>query len=165
MGLRLRERSQTVDQEAVEGTEGARVQVAARTSGDRRQGYVVSPGFQNRFRAKLLMVALIVGVIELGLSMAVSYLVENPHLLESKMVPLWLAATTLLLCFFVVKLCDRVSHRVAGPDYRLRRALEAVQRGERIGPIVLRKGDELQDLAGALNATLQQLGAMEQPKD
>jgi HAMP domain-containing protein len=148
-----------------EAAEDAQVQVEARGSADRRQGYVVSPGFQNRFRVKLLMVALVVGVIELALSRAVAHLVENPHLLESELVPLWLAATTIALCVCVVKLCDRVSHRVAGPAHRLRRALEAVQRGERIRPIVLRKGDELQDLAGALNATLQQLDAMDEPKD
>jgi hypothetical protein len=147
-----------------EAAEDAQVQVRERGSVDRRQGYVVSPGFQNRFRVKLLMLALVVAVIELGLSKTVSHLVENPHLLEGKLVPFWLAATTIALCACVVKLCDRVSHRVAGPAHRLRRALEAVQRGERIRPIVLRKGDELQDLAGVLNATLQQLGAMDEPK-
>lgn len=155
----------TRDVTSHEAAGDAQVHAAGREGADRRQGYVVSPGFQNRFRVKLLMVALVVGVIELGLMKAVSHLVANPHLLESRLVPLWLTLTTFVLCVCVVRLCDRVSHRVAGPAHRLRRALESVQRGERIAPIVLRKGDELQELAEALNTTLQQLGAMDEPRD
>jgi hypothetical protein len=130
---------------------------------DRRHGYMVSPQAQGRFRAQILGLALVVSLIALGLTTATTYLVDHKHLLDGPMVPIWLALTTLALCAGIVRLCDRISHRVAGPAHRLRCALEAVQRGETLQPVVLRDGDELHDLAEALNATLQQLGVMQSP--
>jgi hypothetical protein len=130
---------------------------------DRRRGYRVSPQAQGRFRAQVLGLALAVSLIALGLTTATTYLVDHKHLLDGPMVPLWLALTILALCGGIVRLCDRISHRVAGPAHRLRCTLEAVQRGETLQPVVLRDGDELKDLAEVLNATLQQLGVMQPP--
>ena len=42
------------------------------------------------------------------------------------------------------------SHRIAGPIYRLKKAIEALQDGKEIGYIKVRPGDEFQDLADSL---------------
>lgn len=55
------------------------------------------------------------------------------------------------LCFFVGVL---VTFRVAGPLYRFERHLEAIARGVDPGPCRIRKGDELQEFCGTLNAAL-----------
>jgi HAMP domain-containing protein len=42
------------------------------------------------------------------------------------------------------------SHRIAGPIYRLKKSIEALQEGKEIGCIKLRPADEFQDLADSL---------------
>jgi hypothetical protein len=132
---------------------------------DRRKGLIVDPGFQNRARVKVMGLAMAVVTTALVVMKVASYVAARPVLLDNPLMPLLLAATPLLLCAAIVRACDRISNRMAGPAYRLRRTLEAVQRGERPEPIRLRKGDEFHDLADALNAALQKLGAMDSPKD
>lgn len=51
----------------------------------------------------------------------------------------------------------RMTHRVAGPLYRIRRDVHQVRDGDLTLRIALRRGDELQDLAQALNEMLEVL--------
>jgi len=51
----------------------------------------------------------------------------------------------------------RLSHRWVGPIFRLRSALHALSRGERVPPIRLRDGDFWQELAGDFNVVADQL--------
>lgn len=139
--------------------------VQTRRDPDRRKGLIVEPGFQNRARVKIMGLAMVVAVTALAVTKAASYVAARPALLDNPVTPFLLVATPLALGVAIVRACDRISNRMAGPAYRLRRTLEAVQRGERPEPIRLRKGDEFQDLADALNATLQQLGAMDSLKE
>jgi hypothetical protein len=143
----------------------AQAGVRTRRRPDRRKGLVIDPGFQNRVRVKVMGLAIAVATTALVLTKTASYVASRPALLDNPAMPLLLAATPLLLAAAIVRACDRISNRMAGPGYRLRRTLEAVQRGERPDPVRLRKGDEFHDLADALNATLQQLGAMDPPKE
>jgi hypothetical protein len=147
-----------------EAAAGAQVRAWGRRKYDRRRGYFVSPKAQGRFRAQVLGLAFLVSLVSLGLTRTTTYLVKHESLLEGPLVPAGLALATLLLCAVIVRLCDRISHHVAGPAYRLRSTLEAVQRGEPVAPIRLRKGDQLQNLAETLNATLQELGVMQPPR-
>lgn len=132
---------------------------------DRRKGLIVDPGFQNRARVKMMVLAMAVVTTALAVMKVASYVAARPALLDNPLMPFLLVATPLLLGAAIVRACDRISNRMAGPAYRLRRTLEAVQRGERPEPVRLRKGDEFHELAAALNATLQKLGAMDSPKD
>jgi len=47
-----------------------------------------------------------------------------------------------------------ITHRIAGPIHRFEQHLEAVARGEAIGPCRIRRGDEFQGLCDRLNAAL-----------
>ena len=49
------------------------------------------------------------------------------------------------------------THRFVGPLYRFRKIIQAVTAGEDISLIVLRKGDQLQELKDDLNAMLRAL--------
>lgn len=49
----------------------------------------------------------------------------------------------------------RLSHRVVGPIYKINQVLEAHAKGEKVEPIVLRKGDYFQDLAENVNKITQ----------
>ena len=53
-----------------------------------------------------------------------------------------------ILCVGIISLI--YSHRIAGPIYRLKKAIEALQEGKKISYIKLRPGDEFQDLADSL---------------
>ena len=47
-----------------------------------------------------------------------------------------------------------VSHRIAGPIYRFEQHLDAIARGEAIGPCRIRDGDEFQGLCERINRAL-----------
>jgi len=54
----------------------------------------------------------------------------------------------------------RLSHRWAGPIYRLRTALNALSRGETVSPIRFRDGDCWQELAGDFNVIAAELSRL-----
>ncbi|MCX7013622.1 MAG: hypothetical protein NTW86_13880 [Candidatus Sumerlaeota bacterium] len=58
-----------------------------------------------------------------------------------------------------------VSHRIAGPIYRILRVLEDLQRDKSGAPIRFRRGDAFQDVARQLNHTLHPLEARRERKD
>ena len=108
----------------------------------------VDAEFQNRFRALLLGFALLILLFAAGLSLSVSYFITNPGLLPiSAWIPAAAGAISLAGCFFIYKLCDRISHRYCGPLVPILRALDAIRRGERPPPIRLRAHDEYHRLA------------------
>ena len=53
-----------------------------------------------------------------------------------------------ILCVGIISLI--YSHSIAGPIYRLKKAIEALLEGKEISHIKLRPGDEFQDLADSL---------------
>jgi len=61
-----------------------------------------------------------------------------------------LIAALFLGVFFVGMISLIYSHRIAGPVYRLKMAIEALQDGKDVGCIKVRPADEFQDLANAL---------------
>jgi hypothetical protein len=67
----------------------------------------------------------------------------------------------LMTCIGIV-----VTHRIAGPAYRMRTHLTAIAEGGPVRPCKIRKDDELQDLCGALNAALARIApAQDQGED
>ncbi len=142
------------------------LQASAPAEANRRELIRVDAEFQNRFRALLLGFALLILLFAAGLSLSVSYFVTNPGLLPiSAWIPAAVGIISLAGCFFIYKLCDRISHRYCGPLVPILRALDAIRRGERPPPIRLRARDEYQRLATALNETFQSLGAMDPPAE
>ena len=56
-----------------------------------------------------------------------------------------------------------VTHRIAGPAFRLQQHCLKLARGEEPGPCFLRKDDELHELCDAMNRAFEALGQESQP--
>ena len=74
---------------------------------------------------------------------------ELPGILEANV--LWTMGALFPLTFLVGLL---VTHRIAGPAFRMRQHCLAIARGEETGPCRIRERDELGDLCDALNAAV-----------
>jgi hypothetical protein len=55
-----------------------------------------------------------------------------------------------------------VTHRIAGPVYRIQQQLERTLQGEKVGPIRLRRGDEFHKFAEIINQVLERCHQPEQ---
>lgn len=75
----------------------------------------------------------------------------------SRAILIALAAEAILIPAAVLAIAVLTSHKIAGPVYRLRVALEAVAKGRGARPISLREGDQLGKTAEAFNAMLGEL--------
>lgn len=71
------------------------------------------------------------------------------------------------ICLIPIFVLDTVklSHRFAGPLFRIRGQLRNAARGERAQPVTLRPGDFWQDFALEFNALLARLNALEAQRD
>lgn len=129
-----------------------------------KRSYWINSRLQRQYLRQILMVELVVMAMTAVLTFAVSFALFNPNFQAG---PSWttiyvvFAALTLAMAGGLVYIGIRVSHKVYGPIYRLKKSLQAIADGEPPAPVRLRKGDELQDLAQALNDTLQQLSSGE----
>jgi hypothetical protein len=66
-----------------------------------------------------------------------------------------LALNGLLIIALITGLGIVVTHRIAGPVYRIQRELERVLQGEKVESIRLRRGDELHKFAEVINQVLE----------
>ena len=67
-----------------------------------------------------------------------------------------------LICPFFIYRSVKFSHRFAGPIWRLRREIRALNDGGPIAPVRFRKGDFWEDLADDFNGVLSRLARAEQ---
>ncbi len=131
---------------------------------DRRQGYRIAPEFQSRFRLLMLLFAFVIALMFTSLSATVAHGLENPGFFpRSGWVPLGFLTVSVAMGLVIIRLCDRISHRLCGPMVPILRTLEAVRNGERPPPIRLRRTDEFQELAEAVNRALARLDALDDP--
>lgn len=73
--------------------------------------------------------------------------------------------TALFLLPFIFLVGIQVTHRIAGPAFRIERYLrEVAESGEVSAPCKVREDDELQNLADSINRTFQRLQADQQAK-
>ena len=130
---------------------------------ERRKSHRSDPVFQNRFRLALMKLVLAALVPTVALSLIVNHTVLHPEtFLESPWVLLATAVASAAAAILILRQCDKVSNRYCGPTYRIIRALEAIQRGERAQPLQVRKNDEFEQLAQHLNRAFIELGVMDE---
>ena len=67
----------------------------------------------------------------------------------------WPGIGSAILLFAVLSIY--ISHKIAGPLYRLKKALSLITEGNLDAKVKLRKGDDLQDLAEQLNVLVEEL--------
>ena len=77
----------------------------------------------------------------------------------------WHIELTAIASLFVLPLVIidvvRLSHRWVGPVFRLRKALEALAKGEQVSAIQFRDGDYWQDMANDFNVIAERLKSLE----
>jgi len=124
-----------------------------------RQTYLVDRDFQYRFAtswvACMVLYAVLVGAIFYGATVYVRGTLQNEvvrqflsQLLQYAGLPTVLL-TLVFAMYFVL-----LSHRIAGPEYRLNRSLGRVASGEVDFSVELRSTDYLQSIADRLNEVL-----------
>lgn len=127
----------------------------------RRRQYLVKTKFQLKYTGMVLLFMFIVawltgstvyytGWLLMGEKLANVY-PQGRLVAIMRMINATLLLRLLLLTPLVVLISVLLSHRIAGPLYRIQRFLKSVANGDLSAKLVLRKGDELQDLAGSIN--------------
>ena len=122
-------------------------------------------GFTLRFMFVTVLFALFVGFeVYLTVWPVVSQFVprELMHLVRGQVLLrtlLFLVPIILVIASFTIL----ISHRLAGPLFRIQRTIDEVVRGEDTENIHLRKHDELKDLAGKINELIGVIRALRKP--
>ena len=140
---------------------------AQRSAAERRRTRLIVPRFQLGLVAafgaiaflglllEVLLVAVQLGALEQRMPSGGAYVAEAvPRMIGSS-----LGLSLLLVLPALLVIGVRLTFRWAGPVYRIKKHCEAIARGEDPGPLRLRSGDELQDLADAVEAAVVRLNA------
>lgn len=80
-----------------------------------------------------------------------------------KIVNIRIAVSMVFLSLFCVIIGIMASHKIAGPVYRMIQFLDNLSGGDYRQRLKLRKGDELQDLADAINRLIDKLEGEKKP--
>ncbi len=126
-----------------------------------RKRYIIAPDFQFKYVGIMLSTVLSTGLFIGGCVYLILMAVINKNLpfldrrqlfadmIFSQANQFFLIALPLVLVIVVV-MSIFVSHKISGPEYRIKRILDSMGRGDFAVPVKLRKGDELQLLADTL---------------
>ncbi len=125
---------------------------------NRRRRFWIDPSFQRRYLVRILLLQILTMAATAVFTILLAFILFSPGF---SLGPQW---TQILLAFVVIalvlaaclaRLGVRISHKICGPVYRIAADLKSFREGAPIRPIKLRKGDDLGDLAGALNETIE----------
>ena len=127
----------------------------------RRKQYLIEKRFQMRYTAIILCVMFLTSFIAVYTTYFTSLTILGEKLAnvypQGRLIPilntvnLTIIMRMLFVIPFLVVGSILISHRIAGPVYRIRRHLETVGDGDLSVEVHLRKGDELKNLAEAVN--------------
>jgi len=134
----------------------------------RRRTFLIKTGLQLRYMgiivSTMLLVAFGVGWIIYHTSW--SRIGDTPDLTIDKLAEIFdqvnkqLTQWVVVFIFFISVLSVFVSHKIAGPVYRLERSAKILASGDLTHSVKLRHGDELRDLEEAFNSMSESLRAM-----
>lgn len=126
----------------------------------RRRQHWIDSEFQGRFLTTIMKLVILTMSVSIIIPLLLGYIMSLPYsstAVDWKLTTLCFSIVAIIACLGLAYLSVRISHRICGPIYRIKKSLEAVQQGECPDRIVLRKGDELQDLAELFNEVLEKL--------
>lgn len=133
----------------------------------RRKQYLIKTKFQLKYTGLILLFMFIVawlagytvyctGWLLMGEKLANVY-PQGRLVAIMRTINITLLLRLALITPLVVLISILLSHRVAGPLYRIERFLRSVAKGDFSMKLHLRKNDELQDLAGSINEMTEDL--------
>jgi methyl-accepting chemotaxis protein len=135
-----------------------------------RRNYYIDKDFQTKFIVRFWLVLAAGSLLTVA---AVYWLAQNTttvgivdgrvavHTTAEYLLPLLLQTVAIELAvvsLFTVLMTLVVSHKIAGPLYRLKETLESLGNGE-LKPMHFRKGDQLQKVSSSYNAAIEKLNA------
>jgi len=136
---------------------------------NRRRSLIINPAAQRRFVVSICMPTL---VMLLGVGLWAWWLEQHAYdvhqdltdMGESSLpsftpIGIGLFAAVMVYQLTVVFQALRVSHRIEGSAYNMRKAMERVRQGELDVIVTLRKKDHLQELAAELNRLIEWIGS------
>ena len=140
----------------------------------RRVHYLINKEMQLRFTARILFVtvlfALFIGFeVYITIWPVVSQWIptgKHPEVMDlvRRQVLLRTILFSIPIIFVIISFAILVSHRVAGPLFRIYRTIDEVVSGGDVEPIQLRKKDELKELAGKINDLILVIKALREGK-
>lgn len=127
----------------------------------RRRNYLINKKFQLKYAGLILVFMFIIGLLSgytvyytgwllMGEKLSNVY-PQGRYVAIMRTINATLLIRLFILAPFVVLLAIFVSHRIAGPLFRIERFLGDVAQGDLSQRLTLRKKDELKELAGAIN--------------
>jgi len=132
-----------------------------------RKRYFLEKGFQLRYANTILLITFLAAFIGAAttffttwsiLGEKLSYVYPQGLFMDTfKNVLVALFRNMLILSVFVYGFAIIVSHRIAGPIYRLKAFIHDLGEGNLEAPIHLRRTDELRDVAEELNKAREKL--------
>lgn len=137
--------------------------------GYRRKNYFVDRKFQTGFILKFCSVVAIGGVVTIAVLYFLAMRSTTVSIINSRVVAvktsdflLPILLQTILIVMIVVSLATivltlLVSHRIAGPIYRLKNVLELLGDGDFSSDFRIRRLDQFQEVADTLNATVKKI--------
>jgi len=134
----------------------------------RRQTYI-KKDFQTRFIVKFVLILVAGGLLSVGLtflntqdSLTAVYAnsrltIQNTSLAIMPSVVFTTLITTLALGVVVIVVTLLVSHKIAGPMFRFEKDINRIAQGDLQSRIHIRKGDQFQEMAMALNRMVESI--------
>lgn len=136
----------------------------------RRKRYVIKPGFQLRYTGIILFTVLAVALICVAstyyssitlLGEKLAYVYPQGRLIATlQEINLIIVLRVLLLVPLVILAGIILSHKIAGPAFRIERSLREIGKGNFDIRVELRKYDELKGIADAINEMVENLKKM-----
>jgi len=133
----------------------------------KRKKYFIAPAFQIRYIRVILLIMFGVGAISAYTVYYKSMIVLGEKLANVypqgrlvaivRSVNIQILLSLLLITPLVVLIGIFLSHRIAGPIYRIEKTLSAIAEGDIASRITLRKRDELKSLADGINLVIDSL--------
>jgi len=134
----------------------------------RRKRYLIKQGLQFRYIGVVFALVILASIITGYTVFATGWMLLGEKLAsvypQGRLIYVFKAANAalmrnlLLASPFIFLLALISSHKIAGPIYRIEKDMSEIARGNLALRIKLRRGDELQDIADAINAMTEKLG-------
>lgn len=132
----------------------------------KRRNYFIDKKFQTRFILKFCFLVAVGGLLTIGIvyllamrSTTVSFVNSRAVVRTTADFILPLLIQTVLIVVVIMSLATIivtlfVSHKIAGPLYRFKKVLEALEQGDFSSSFKIRRLDQLQGIADAFNAMI-----------
>jgi len=135
---------------------------------NRRKGYFIGSGLQFRYlRLILLAIALPTVLVSICLYYLIFYLMAEqlgiPESIAYNIIPVLKKINIILflglpvIAFLLLLWGVVISHRIAGPEYRLEQELDKIAKGDFARRIKFRRKDELAGIAHGINKVLDKI--------